>query len=360
MEQIEDTIRQNNVEKLKELISNGYQLKTQDLEIAFNTPYIEITKEILNAKITPNTRCFLNFVNELAIIDDVINDYGYYEGVDIENHYKFILLSNSGYKFTQIDILLLTQKKYYIKNYAKYGFYLDDYVINECNKKLFFPYDDIVLAKNIILICLKNNATIKCLKNIIAKYKIKPDIDYCIVLANDGKAAAFKAIEFIHKKYIIDMTAREFYKIHKKIHTKLSKTRYCKLFLNLDVYDYDFIDCDSYYYNSKKIYKNLYDYLIDKNNNFQGKLYFEELNKIYGKMDEKMCEDLISKFKITCDINFLKLLCYFLSNYTNNNTSQNHIFNIKYIMKTYNLDIDFECLMIAIKLDTLNFFEHIL
>jgi hypothetical protein len=202
----------------------------------------------------------------------------------------------------------------------------------------------------------------KCLKNIIAKYKIKPDIDYTIELAKNGNASAFKAIEFIHKKYLTDFNASDFYKIRNKIISSLSRERYLSIFLDKTLFNYN-----TYYPWCETKDKKLYNYLFSKNNVQQEKKYYEkiiEMNNNNEQFDDIICKKLISDYGIICNSNLLKILIYMLPHIYNNQNAKNLnaiiylIYNIRYIIKTYQLNIDFECLMILHKHAILDTFYH--
>jgi hypothetical protein len=362
---IKSIISQNKLEEFKKMMDYSFELTTEILEYAFTTSHTEIIKEILNYKIVPNNKCFVNFVNKLVLDYNSglyrektkINDYGYFSGYNIEKNNEFQLLKSSGYKFTQDDLLLLTEEFLYIENYKSLGLIFDENIKALCKNMTFFPYNT-EIEKESILKCLKNNSTVKCVKNLMNKYDAKPDKDYIAVLLSANTAIAFKAIEFIRKKITLHITNNDFFDICKKI-VELSPNRYyqscgyalqfLKSFYKSESFNYDTYEPNkqeqNIYVDRQKLYKNL----IDRNNNINEKIFGDALTTQNHNFteDDKYIGELLIKYNVKCNINIIKILCHRIFN----NTTQ-FICKCKCldnIMKIYNLQFDFECYMIMLR-----------
>jgi hypothetical protein len=163
---------------------------------------IEIYKIILNNKVVPNVKCFINYIfyykNNIKLEYD---NMGFVKPIDIDSINVLCLLLNSGYQLSQTDFLLLTQCCIYVPNYKKYGLIIDDYIQHECKCKAFVPYSEIDIDEKLVSIAFKNNPTSVCLNKLYKKYKYNPTIDYiCSYVDDQQKLSAMGPIPSILAK----------------------------------------------------------------------------------------------------------------------------------------------------------------
>lgn len=356
-ETINNIIENCDVEKLKLMVDNGFEITTSHLEKALEynceENMYEIIEEILNQKIIPDTGCFLSFFENIYV-EKTIDEYGFYSGKCISDNKIFQLLINYGYKITQVDFLLLTQNYLYIDDIKKHNLPIDKYIIRECNKLCFFPYDEIIPNKNTILSILTENPELKIYKKLEKKYDLDPDESYISALIDSKKASAIKTIKYIHKKNII-LTAGVFYNVVRGTTTKINPNfdKYCSILLEGKKFDFDY---DNYDFYNKEDCNNLFLHLSKNNNNII-KMY-ESMDLQKEKNNDfdydgriKIYEDMMMKHNVACDVNFLKLLCFRLKYCDNHENSFIH-----HLIETKNIHIDDECLMIMKLHGTIDYF----
>lgn len=55
-------------DKIKRMLNNDYQFQIKDLEEAFLYFEPELIKELLNKKLIPNSKCFVNFIKCISSV----------------------------------------------------------------------------------------------------------------------------------------------------------------------------------------------------------------------------------------------------------------------------------------------------
>lgn len=351
-EAIDNIIKNRYISELKKVIANGYKIDVSHLEKALQHIPIkydncDLVQEILNQKVTPNLKCFLIFleiISEENYSRDTKNECGFVSGYCISNNKLFQLLTNYGYKLTQTDLLLLTQKKFYVDNLKNYNLEIDEYLMREFERLHFYPYDNVAPTKNSILSVLKTNPELKIYKSLEQKYKLNPDKDYIITLINTAKATAMATIKYIHKNKL-KLTANLFYNVCQKICGKSNNVnfeRYYNVLMDKKKFDYDYKNYDIG--NSEE--KKLLFLHITKNNKDIKKC----LDEIFGQKtfaqffweQNEFYEKIVEKHNVKYDVIFLKSLCinsvsyeiYYILNFMN------------HIIKNKNVELDEEFFVI--------------
>lgn len=142
----------NNNIKLLELLKNKLNIsfKTLHLEVGCRLSNDKTIYYLLNEKIVPTERCFIN-----CIYNDVVTHsrlrhneckfspkLGVYNGwVDFYNITNLDLLLQYGYIITQKNFVMLLSRNIYISDYEKYNFKLTDRQKDLCKNELLFIYD---------------------------------------------------------------------------------------------------------------------------------------------------------------------------------------------------------------------------
>ncbi|ATZ80232.1 hypothetical protein BMW23_0174 [Bodo saltans virus] len=383
---VENIILYNKLEDLKNLIICGLKLNKSHLEYSFSCKNNDIIVELLNQKIIPTQKCFVNFIDDLQNLhdDEKINSNGYYDGINIEQYDKFNFLIHYGYKLTQDDFYLMTSVYHYLPTYEKYGLVINDKIKNICKETLFFPYCENKFTKNEILKILEKSPDLKTLKSIIKKYDVKPDQDFVMCLVKTCKVSAFNAIYFIHEnyeKYDLKLLCKickiyEYGKIKLSAHFYKFRGEYIEQYIASK----KFADCNDLkrLVNDDEKLQNFYSEISEyvknaiKVNQYSGytpdrhtfKLTYESYKSYESTFNKIKCEQIFSKYDDRCYIKLLNLLCYLLYqnacsewNTYSTHTSAQPVYEsnvkcaIKFFIEKYKftIDIDDETMMILDK-----------
>lgn len=369
---IENIIENSNVGELKKMCDNGYLLTTTHLEKAFELSKPDIIIEIFNHKIKPNTKCFLNVAKNIDYFPDLLGKSKntnttnirdcYILKIDnmtnINDNHLLMMLKNGGYKFTQSDFYILTQKYTFIEDYKKYGLVLDEYIEYLCMEYNFFPYPEIKPPVKNILSHLKYNVTTanfyKILEN---KFNIKPNENFIVSIMTNEKTKNLKIIEYLIKKYKLIININVFVEIYKNMHNNFNTNPYgeynlmmLQKFLQIDNFNYD--ECRL---RNNHNYEALYDNLINRIKYPKAIKDFLLSLKLAHKLNN-IQNDFTNyesaNFSIY-NINTIKILCLLLVKYINTEEITEFV---QYILKTQNLKLDLECAVILSNSNSLRFF----
>jgi hypothetical protein len=191
----------NNNYNLLSLLKDKFKYKFDilSLEIACKYSNIKTINIILNNKIIPNQKCLKNILMNIIPHDIIRDKCGIIIGKSMESIPQIQTIIDNGYILVQDDFELLTQKYLYLNNYKNYGLVINDRILNICNKKIFYPYSEMILNENQIRMIFKKNCNLSILKNLKKKYDINIDEKYLRI------ACCSRNVSISLLKYLIDI-----------------------------------------------------------------------------------------------------------------------------------------------------------